>query len=72
VVINRKSTPYPKGSLVELSDGSFAVVDGVDKNLPLHPLVRIIKKDGEKYTYKSIDLKKQLNLVVKQLVYEIK
>jgi HD-GYP domain-containing protein (c-di-GMP phosphodiesterase class II) len=68
----KKINPYPKGSLIELSDGSFAVVDGVDKNLPLHPVVRIIKKNGEKYTYKSIDLKKQLNLVVKQLVYEIK
>lgn len=68
----RKINPYPKGSLIELSDGRFAVVDGIDKNLPLRPIVRIITKDGEKYTYERIDLQKQPNLVVKQLVYELK
>jgi HD-GYP domain-containing protein (c-di-GMP phosphodiesterase class II) len=68
----KKINPYPRGSLIELSDGRFAVVDEVYKNLPLSPLVRIIKKDKEKYIYESLDLKNQPNLVVKQIVYEIK
>lgn len=68
----RKINPYPKGSLIELSDGRVAVVDEVYKNLPLRPLVRIITKNGKEYIYESLDLRNHSNLVVKQIIYEIK
>lgn len=67
----KKINPYPKGSLIELSDGRIAVVDEVYKSLPLSPLIRIITKDGDQYTYERIDLREQPNLVVNQIVYEI-
>lgn len=67
----RKINPYPKGALIELSDGRVAVVDEVSKDLPLRPIVRTIKKEGSEYTYERINLQNQPNLVVKQIVYEI-
>ncbi|MBI9014304.1 MAG: HD-GYP domain-containing protein [Clostridiales bacterium] len=64
-------TPYPRGSIVELSSGKHAVVDEVPKDFPLRPVIRIITPTADGYDYQEIDLKKHHNLVINKISYEM-
>ncbi len=63
--------PYPKGALVELSNGEIGVVDDINPNFPLRPKIRIITKTKEGYEYEEVDLEFQNNLVINKLSYDI-
>ena len=63
--------PYPKGSLVELSNGEIGVVDEINPNLPLRPKIRIIHKTKKGYDYEEVDLELQNNLVIEKLYYDM-
>lgn len=67
----KRINPYPRGSIVKLSDGSVAVVDEVEAAMPLRPQIRIITKVDDGYDYKHIDLKNHNNLVIENIVYEM-
>ena len=65
---SRNIVPYPPGDLVELSDGSVALVLNSNELMPLRPVVRVIS--GSKMN-EVIDLKKQYNIVIKKRVVSV-
>lgn len=67
----RRISPYPRGTIVELSNGFHAVVDEVNPNFPLRPKIRIIVKSEDGYEYQAIDLASKQNIVIKDIVYEM-
>lgn len=63
--------PYPEGTLVELSSGDIGVVEEIYPNYPLRPKIKIIKSSNESKVNVFIDLIKELDIVIKGLVYTI-
>ena len=69
----RRIVPFPKGTLVLLSNGEKAVVTGYNADNPLRPVVKIVEKG------KNVDELQQLNLInantlnvtVKKIIYEV-
>lgn len=61
--------PYPKGTLVRLSNNEIAIVKYTPPNYPLRPKVQIIKSTDEKRQGTTIDLIKELSLVIIQIEY---
>lgn len=57
---------YPNGIIVHLSDGSMGVVKSQNPELPFHPVVRVIKNDGDsgQVAIFDVDLKKSINLTI--------
>lgn len=63
-VFVKSVAPYPVGDIVLLSTGEVAIVIDVNRDLPLRPVVRIIKDDG----WEDIDLMSRTNIsIVKSL-----
>jgi HD-GYP domain-containing protein (c-di-GMP phosphodiesterase class II) len=58
--------PYPEGSLVKLSDGRLAVVEKLNSEFPLRPIIRLINNNN-----KLVDLEKELHIVITGLQYEV-
>jgi HD-GYP domain-containing protein (c-di-GMP phosphodiesterase class II) len=65
-------SPYPRGTIVRLSNDHYAVVDELNPNFPLRPKIRIIvpSEDKDTYEYKEVNLLEQQNLVITDIVYE--
>lgn len=56
---------YPNGTMVKLSDGNHAVVKMQNPSMPLRPVVRVIKKEGNMHIPMfEVDLMKTLNLTI--------
>lgn len=63
--------PYPRGSIVRLSDGRVGVVEKLNTDFPLRPVLKIISKNGEDYHYEPLDLIRHPNLVITETVYDL-
>ncbi|MBN2797167.1 MAG: HD-GYP domain-containing protein [Clostridia bacterium] len=63
--------PYPRGSIVRLSNGSVGVVETLNKDFPLRPVLNVITKEGDSYHYESLNLIKHPNLVITETVYDL-
>ncbi|MCH4888626.1 HD-GYP domain-containing protein [Acidaminobacter sp. JC074] len=63
--------PYPKGALVELSNGEIGVIDEIHPHLPLRPKIRVIHKVKKGYDYEKVDLEFKNNLVINRLYYDM-
>lgn len=62
--------PYPRGTLVRLSDGSPAVVEELNDKWPLRPVVKLIYKTNIGYRYEIIKLMKRQNLLIEDVIYD--
>lgn len=60
---------YPNGSFVQLSDGRLAIVINQSKDLPLRPVVKVLKGSN---VYKDLDLKKNKNITIEKTVKKIR
>lgn len=67
----RKIVPYPVGTLVELSTGHYAVVDEINVNYPLRPIVRIVDPANARLHQSKIDLMEITNIVIKKIQYDL-
>jgi len=65
----RKINPYPVGSLVKLKDGQAAVVRKVPSDMPLRPLISIIKKTSDGFEYKDVDLMENQTITIEGIQY---
>ncbi len=64
--------PYPVGTLVKLTDGRIGVVDSLDPDFPLRPLVRMIIQDNSnRVLVEEIDLMKVPNVMIEGVQYEL-
>ncbi len=66
-----KVHPYPPGSLVQLNNKEYAVVDEVPDGMPLRPNIRLISGKKGAYTFKALELTKEHTLFIDKLVYKL-
>ncbi|MGC8971596.1 MAG: HD-GYP domain-containing protein [bacterium] len=59
-VFVRSIAPYPVGDIVLLSTGETAIVIDINKDIPLRPIVRVLKNDG----WEDIDLTAKTNISI--------
>jgi HD-GYP domain-containing protein (c-di-GMP phosphodiesterase class II) len=62
--------PYPRGTLVKLSNDEVAVVEELNENWPLRPVIRVIYKKGIHYDYETLDLMQHQNILIEDVVYD--
>lgn len=63
--------PYPVGTLVKLSNGDVCVVDNIESEFPLRPIVKVIKSTDPINIGKMISLIENLSLVICETVISI-
>lgn len=61
--------PYPRGTLVRLSSNEIGIVKYTPPNYPLRPKVQIVKSQDKRREGSTIDLIKNLSLVIIQIEY---
>lgn len=65
----RKIIPYPAGTLVKLSNKKIAVVDKVNPNYPLRPIVKILNIKNGEVSKEKMDLLTNPNIVIEGIQY---
>lgn len=63
--------PYPKGTLVKLSNGEIGVVEHLYENFPLRPVVKVIRQLATTVEMIEVDLMKETNIVIEGVQYEL-
>lgn len=63
--------PYPKGTLVRLSNGDIGLVEETLPNFPLRPTVKIIKSHGDFQNGDIVKLVENLSIVIESIEYEV-
>ncbi len=54
-----------------MNTGDIALVEEINYDLPLRPVIRIINKSSKALDRSKIDLKKEQNLVIKNLQFDL-
>lgn len=62
--------PYPKGTMVKLTNNEVGIVSKLDHNVPLRPQIKILYSKDKGRINKEINLKKEIDVVIKGLYYE--
>ena len=70
-VFSKVIIPYPKGTIVRLSNGDVAIVESTPANYPLRPSVKVIKSKEEYRIGKIIPLLKCISIVISKVEYDI-
>lgn len=70
-VLFDKVKPFLKGTLLKLSNGDIARVEGTIKGAPLRPFVKIIKSDIAERINKHINLVEKIDISITEIVYYI-
>lgn len=68
--INRIN-PYPLGTLVKLSNGMEGIVDKIFRGQFQRPVVKVIMEEGRKVVPWELDLSKERNVVIKDIIYHL-
>lgn len=63
--------PFPKGTIVSLSNGDIGIVEETLPNFPLRPIVKILKSEDDNKIGSEINLVKYLSIVISNVRYEI-
>ncbi len=63
--------PYPKGTLVKLSNGEIGIVEHLYENFPLRPVVKVIRQLATTVEMIEVDLMKETNIVIVGVQYEL-
>ncbi len=67
----RRVVPYPEGTAVKLSNGDIAIVDKLCYGFPLHPVVKVIRRNNKDVEPIFIDLLKENDIVITSIQYEL-
>lgn len=70
-VFSRIIIPFPKGTIVSLSNGDIGVVEQTLPNFPLRPIVKIIKSNDNQKIGSEVNLINYLSIVISNVKYEI-
>lgn len=63
--------PYPIGTVVKLSNGEVGVVEELDLEYPLRPIIKVVKQVSRKVKLFTRDLTKENNILIESVEYEI-
>lgn len=61
--------PYPRGTIVKLSNGDIGVVEETPLNYPLRPDIKIIKSSDKSKIGSLLNLVKELSVVISDIEY---
>jgi hypothetical protein len=64
-------TPYPRGTVVKMSNGMPAVVEKINDKWPLRPVIKLIYKTSSGYYYETVELMQRQNLLIEDVIYEV-
>ncbi|TCO71035.1 HD-GYP domain-containing protein [Marinisporobacter balticus] len=70
-VFIKKVNPYPVGTMVYLSNNSIAIVEAINNLYTLRPIVKVLKQEGKIVEPFLCDLKKENNIVIAGICYEL-
>lgn len=70
-IFSKVIVPYPEGTMVKLSNGDIAVVQGTPCDYPLRPIVKVIKSEEKGKEGSIIDLAESLSLVISNIEYNL-
>lgn len=70
-IFSKVIVPYPEGTMVKLSNGDIAVVQGIPCSYPLRPVVKVIKSEEKSKEGSIIDLSESLSLVISNVEYTL-
>ncbi len=62
---------YPNGTYVKLSNGDIGEIIASNKDIPLRPVVEILKYGNHNEKYLTLDLKHNLSIVITNVVYQV-
>lgn len=62
--------PYPKGTIVKLTNDEIAIVEKTSVNTPLRPQLKVLYSKNNIRVNKVINLEKEIDIVIKGLHYE--
>lgn len=68
---SKKVIPYPIGTYVKLSNGTLGIVEDITLELPLRPLVKIVKEEGRACSEYLVDLTTETTIVIEDIIYDI-
>lgn len=68
-VFYKKVKPFLKGTVLRLSNGDVALVEGTIKGFPLRPIVRVIESKDSTKIGKCINLVDNLDISIVELIY---
>jgi len=63
--------PYPIGTLVKLSNDEIGVVEDIDADFPMRPVIRVVLFRDRKVEIITRDLMKENNILITGIQYEI-
>jgi HD-GYP domain-containing protein (c-di-GMP phosphodiesterase class II) len=67
----KKVIPYPIGTLVRLSNQSIGVIEKINDDFILRPVVKIIRENNKKVEPFLCDLKYESNIIIEGIVYDL-
>ncbi len=67
----KKVIPYPVGTIVRLSNQSIGVIEKINDDYILRPVIKIIKENGRKVEPFFCNLKNENNIIIEDVVYEL-
>lgn len=67
----KRVVAYPVGTYVRLSNNDQGEVVDINVDIPLRPIVKILKPGSPQNTEKEINLAKNLNITVAQVIYQL-
>ena len=70
-IFSKVIVPYPEGTMVKLSNGDIAIVQGTPCDYPLRPIVKVIKSEEKGKEGSIIDLGESLSLVISNIEYNL-
>lgn len=70
-IFSKVIVPYPEGTMVKLSNGDIAIVQGTPCDYPLRPIVKVIKSEEKEKEGSIIDLAESLSLVISNIEYNL-
>ena len=63
--------PFPKGTIVNLSNGNIAIVQQTLPGFPLRPIVKIVKSEYKNKIGSIVNLIDSLSIVISHIQYEV-
>ncbi|MBB6216690.1 HD-GYP domain-containing protein (c-di-GMP phosphodiesterase class II) [Anaerosolibacter carboniphilus] len=67
----RKVVPYPIGTIVKLSNHSVGIVEDINQEYILRPVIKIMKQNDMMVSPFLCDLKREHNIVIEGVVYNL-
>lgn len=67
----KKIVPYPIGTIIRLSNNTIGVVEDINPDYPLRPIVKVVRENKRACSQYILDLVRENTIVIEDIVYNI-